>query len=477
MKTFYKIFIFLILYALLAIPDNRSQLNIPKKNSLEVSSKWWGKFAQDLVKFRITNSQYQQYYYEKHRTLLYYHFDELLLQLAEPDDPILDSISLHINKLAALSSLLPTKINEFQLDVAQWRKLLKYQSRYWDTSSESTNKRVFKLITESRLAFESALIQSETESSSLSIPQKYGNSKTITYGEIDFKSGDIVAFNLPYKEDPFVSFIRELPNVYKHLGCVYITDSISVVIYIDHEIGIKVVELDKFTTEIAPNGIALRLRDDISAIIQNPQIPALVATSIYLMASGNEYEFDYNFDSDTQFYLYDWELINTAYKAHNLYLEPTKFLSNSNSIHLGNPNSHLNAFEIELDHRFDVAAEWHNSKELYNKRLLTAATSSIMHPERIKSDFINPLYLPLYRIAKIYSMLIGVLGFETPIPSGVSAQSQLVYNALIKEQQELMDELSNEIIAYETKQNHKATYLKMLQKSNEIKSQQLVGLK
>ena len=477
MKVFYKIFIFIILYALLAIPDNRSQLHIPEKNSLEVSSKWWGKYAQNLVKFRITNSEYQQYYYEKHRNALNYHLDDLLLQLAEPDDSILDSISHHINKLSALASLAPNKINEFQYDVIRWRKLLKYQSRYWDTSSESTKQRVFHLITESRLAFESALIQSNTESATLSTAQNIDSLKPITTKNLEFKTGDIVSFNLDYREDPFVSFIKELPNVYQHLGCVHLTDTSASVIYIDHEEGIKIVDLDNFTDDIAPNGITLRLRDDIPEIYKNPQIPALAAADIYSMASGHAYEFDYNFDSDTQFYLYDWELINTAYKAHDLNLEPSKFVSNSSSIHLGNSNSHLNAFEIELDHRFIVVGEWYNTQQLYNKRILTAATSSIMHPERVKTDFINPFYLPLYRVMKAYSVSMGILGFEQPIPSGVTAQSQLVYNALIKEQKELVEKLTMDITAYEKKQNHKATYLKMLQKSNEIKGQQLADLK
>jgi len=477
MKIFYRIFIFLILYALLTIPDNRSQLHIPEKNSLEVSSKWWGKFAQNLVKFRITNSEYQEYYYEKHRNLLNYHLDELLLQLAEPGDPILDSISHHVNKLSTLASLAPHKINEFHGDVARWRKLLKYQSRYWDTSSESTNQRIFHLITESRLAFESALIQSNTASATLSTIQNIDGLKSVTIENLEFKSGDIVSFNLAYKQDPFVSFIKELPNVYQHLGCVHITDTSASVVYIDHEEGIKIVALDKFIGEIAPNGITLRLRDDIPAINKNPHIPALAATDIYSMASGHVYEFDYNFDSDTQFYLYDWELINTAYKAHDLNLEPSKFVSNSSSIHLGNPNSHLNAFEIELDHRFVIAGEWYNTQQLYNKRILTAATSSIMHPERVKTDFIDPFYLPLYRIMKAYSMIIGIFGFEQPIPSGVTAQAQLVYNNLIKEQEELVERLTLEISSYEKKQNHKATYLKMLQKSNEIKDQQLADLK
>lgn len=476
MKLFYKILIFLIIYALLAIPDNRNSINKPEKNSLTISSKWWGKFAQNLVKFRITNEQNQQYYYNKHRELLTHHLDELLLQLTEPDDPILDSINYHINKLSALASLVPNTINEFQLDVSRWRKLLKYQSRYWDTSSETTNKKLFKLLIESKLAFESALIQSGTQSTHLSTSKSNSNFQTVTVGNLQFKSGDIIAFNLNNQNDPYVSYIRELPNVYKHLGTVYIKDADASIIYIDREKGTNIVSLSNFIGKLAPNGTVLRLREDIPSILKSPEIPSLAASAIHQLAIEGRYKYDYNFDSDTPDYLFDWELINRGYKAYNLNLEPDQFIRNSNSIHLGSLKSHLKAFEIEFDHRFEIAGEWYNSQQLYDNRLLTSATSSIVESNN-KTDFINPMLLPLYRLTKAYSMIIGQLGLKEPIPSGVTAQTQLVYDALANKQKALVQQLTIELTKYEKDQNHKATYLKMLQKADEIKAGQLAGLR
>lgn len=470
MKVFYKVLIFLIIYALLAIPDNRNSLNVPKKNSSTISAKWWGKFAQNLVKFRITNKETQQYYYNKHRNLLNHHLDELLLQLTEPDNPILDSIRFHINKLSALASLVPNTIGEFEQDVSRWRKLLKYQTRYWDSSSEKTNKRIFQLIIECRLAFESALVQSNTKSISLSTIHSSGNFQSITIGKLQFKSGDIIAFNLTTDNDPYVSFLRELPNMYKHLGSVYIKDTIASIIYIDHEKGLKIVSIDNFFRKIAPNGIVLRLREDIPFILKNPELPALTASAINQMAKTGNYKYDYNFDSNTQDYLYDWELINTVYEVHNLNFNPGKFIRSSAFIHLGAHKSHLKAFEIELDHRFIIAGEWYNSELLYNNRLLTAATSSIIRSNK-KADFINPFLLPIYRFIKAYSMFIGQFGLHEPIPAGITAQTQLVYDALAKEQKDLVVKLEYELAKYEAEQNHKATYLKILQKAEEIKAE------
>ncbi len=467
MRIFYKILIFLIIYALLSIPDNRSSLNIPERDSLTISSKWWGKFAQNLVKFRITSDLNQQYYYNKHRTLLSQHLDDLLLQLAEPDDPILDSISYHINKLSALTSLVPNKTTEFEVDVSRWRKLLKYQSRYWDTSNEATNKRLFQLIIECRLAFESALIQSNTETTSMSTIETSSKFRTVSLGNLTFKSGDIIAFNLISRNDPSVVFIRELPNVFKHLGSVYIKDDEASVIYVNHDQGLHVVPLEDFFGKIAPNGAILRLRDDIPSVLKNPELPALAASAINEMAKNGDYKYDYKYDLESKNYVYDWELINTVYKVHSLNLNPDQFIRTTSSIHLGTRKSHLEAFEIEFDHRFIVAGEWYNSELLYNNRLLTAATSSIVRSDR-KPDFITPIFLPIYRLVKAYSMIIGSIGFDEPIPTGVTAQTQMVYDALAKEQKKLVAQLESELSKYEADQNHKATYLKMLQKANEI---------
>lgn len=469
MKIFYKSLIFLILYALLAIPDNRSSLNIPEKDGLVISSKWWGKFAQNLVKFRITSESNQRYYYDKHRGLLTQHLDDLLLQLTEPDNPILDSIRFHINKLSALASLVPNKTMEFEEDVSRWRKLLKYQSRYWDTSEKVTNQRLFQLITESRLAFESALIQSNTESASISTIETNSQLKTVKVGELVLKSGDILAFNHVNRDNPSVAFIKELPNAFKQLGSVFISDNDASVIYVDHEQGLHIVPVQEFFEKIAPNGAVLRLRDDIPTLLSNPELPDLAASTISEMAKNGGYRYDYKFDSETNDYIYDWELINTVYKVHSLNLEPNQFIRADNSIHVGTRKPHIEAFEIELDHRFIIAGEWYNAELLYNNRLLTAATASIIRSNK-KSDFVSPILLPIYRVIKAYSMVVGNLGLHQPIPTGVTAQTQMVYDALGKEQKKLVLRLQSELSKYELDQNHKATYLKMLQKADEITS-------
>ena len=476
MKVFYKILIVLIIYALLGIPDNKKSVNIPEGNSLTITSKWWGNFAQNLVKFRITNEENQQHFYNKHRFLLNQHLDELLLQLTEPDDPILDSISYHINKLSALASLVPNKINEFEYDVSHWRKLLKYQSRFWDTSNETVNKRFFQLISESRLAFESALIQSSTELTAISTTDAINTSSTKTIGKLQFKSGDIIAFNLAPKNDPYVSYIRELPNVYKHLGSIHITESTAEITYIDHKLGAINIALEEFVNITATQGAILRLRDDIPVVLQNPMIAEMVASSIYSMASEGTYKYDYIFDSGTQNALYDWELINSAYKVHNIDFDLDQFIKGSYSINLGDYQEHLTAFEIEFDHRFVIAGEWYNSKQLYETRLLTAATSSIIQSDK-KAAFKNPFLLPIYRLVKGYSLIIQQLGFEGAIPGGITAQTQLVYDVLEKEQNELAEKLEFELAKYEADQKHKATYLKILQKAEEINSDELAYLK
>ncbi len=466
MNFFYKILIFLIIYALLAIPDNRSSLNIPEKSSLAISSKWWGKFAQNLVKFRITSEPNQIYYYNKHQALLTQHLDELMLQLTEPDHPILDSISYHVNKLSALVSLLPNKTNAFEQDVSRWRKLLKYQSRYWDTSTEATNKRLFQLIIESRLAFESALIQSNTATTSFSTIKTSNTFQTISIGKLQLKSGDIIAFNLSNRNDPAVTFIRNLPNVFKHLGTVYISNNKVSVMYVDRNLGLHAVPIKDFFT-IAPSGVVLRLRNDIPSILKNPELPALAASAMNEMSQNGNYKYDYRYDPETRHYVYDWELINNVYKVHSLNLNPIQFIRTSNSIHVGTRKSYLQAFEIEFDHRYIITGEWYNSEFLYKKRLLTAATSSIIR-SREKSDFINPILLPIYRLVKAYSMIIGQIGFNQPIPAGVTAQTQMVYDALAKEQNKIVAKLENELANYEAERKHKATYLKMLQKADEI---------
>ncbi len=471
MKIFYKLSVIFILYALLAIPDNRTSIHIPKDSELTASGRWWGKFAQNLVKYRITSKQNQAFEYNKHRQLLKKQLDDLLLELTEPDNPKLDSICHHINKLSALASLVPGTIHEFEEDVATWRKLLKYQSRYWDTSSDYANERLFQFIVEGRMAFESALIQSETEEASWHLAKNQPTTHSSTFHNFSFKNGDIIAFNSNAKDDSHISVFKELPNVSKHLGSIYINNGQASVIYLDYKKGLIIVPMKEFINDIAPNGIILRLRNDIPEMLRNPALPLLAATTIYEMATEGTYSYDYNFDIESHSSLFDWELISKAFKQQGLSLEANLFNRNTFAINIGSKNPHLIPFEVELDHRFIIAGEWYHSNLLYENRLLTAATTAIIE-HKSREDFISYFKLPIYRVAKGYSVFAGLFGFNEPIPSGITAQSQLVYDAVSKKQKKLLAQLKTALNSYEKKQQHKATYLKMLQKANEIMAEQ-----
>ncbi len=468
MKILYKIIIVIIIYGLLAIPDNKISLHIPKQELL-ASSKWWGTFAQNLVKFRITSTESQAFQYQKHRYLLKQHLDNLLLDLTEPGNPVLDSINFHINKLSALTSLMPAKITEFERDVARWRKLLKYQSRYWDSSSKSTRNRLFKLMIESRLAIESALIQSNKKSTSLStIDRDISPAKnSVTMANIQFKTGDIIAFNSIAKNETYSSFIKELPNAYKHLGSVYVNDKVAEVVYLDVLNGLISTPIKTFIDEIAPSAVVLRLRKNIPELMSKPNLPALAATTIYNMANTGRYKYDHLFNAESHNHLFDWEFINMGFRKHNFSIDNKEIIGSNYSIHVEGQSSHLNAFEIELDHRFIIAGEWYNTQMLYNNRLLTAATAAITNNKE-SNYFLTTFKLPVYRILKAYSILVSSLGFSPPIPDGISAQTKLTYQGLAKHQKILVEELTKDIYSYEQKQNHRATYLKMLQKANEI---------
>ncbi len=471
MKLFYKLSVIFILYALLAIPDNRTSIHIPRDGGGTTSGRWWGKFAQNLVKFRITNKQNQAYEYNKHRQLLKKQLDDLLLELTEPDNPKLDSISYHINKLSALASLVPGTIHEFKEDVVTWRKLLKYQSRYWDTSSDYANERLFQFMTEGRMAFESALIQSETEEARWHLPKRQSTAHSSTFHNFNFKSGDIIAFNSTIKDNSHISVFKELPNVFKHLGSIYINSGQASVIYLDYKKGLIIVAIEEFINNIAPNGIILRLREDIPEMLRNPALPSLAATTIYEMATEGTYKYDYSFDIESHSSLFDWELISKAFQQQGFSLKANLFNRNTFAINIGSKNPHLIPFEIELDHRFIIVGEWYHSNLLYENRLLTAATTAIIE-HKSDEDFINYFKLPIYRVVKGYSILVGLFGLDKPIPSGITAQSQLVYDAVSKKQKKLLAQLKTALSSYEKEQQHKATYLKMLQKANEIMVEQ-----
>lgn len=73
-------------------------------------------------------------------------------------------------------------------------------------------------------------------------------------------------------------------------------------------------------------------------------------------------------------------------------------------------------------------------------------------------------------------MLLHQIGISGPIPPGITAQTQMAMDALQKEQKRTVEKLNMELAQYESEQNHKATYLKMLQAAKEIKNGKVTDL-
>lgn len=475
MKIVYKLAIAVIIYALMAIPDSKEPFPIKESEGYSVTSDWWGTYAQTLVKYRIINPAARVYYYNLHRRNLIKYLDQMELELTESDSPLLDSINYSVIKLSALASLVPNKINEFETDISRWRKLLKYQSRFWNTSSTSEGSRLYRLLVESRLAFESALVQTDFPSIALSAEPMDNGFQYKKIKNIIFQSGDIVAFNLAKEGEHSISFRRDMPNAYDHLGTVYIQNQEVSITFIDKETGLSNIPVETFLDNYAPNGMVLRIRPDISAIIQNPQLPIAAAKALFDMANSGTYKYDYKLDLDSKNYLFDWEMLSKAFKSYGFTIGTEKRLSNTQTIRVGSNEIIKEPFELEYDPQLIVVGEWYKTKTLYDKRLLTAATSSIILSAN-KLAFVNPLFLPIYRLKKGYSMMMHQVGLKEPIPQGITAQTQMAMDALHKEQKRTVDKLSKELVNYENQQNHKATYLKMLQAAKELKSDKVADL-
>ena len=475
MKLFYKISVILIIYALLAIPDSNYEEDKQVAKKKSKTTNWWSVFAENLVKYKITNSEYQNYQYNKHQVLLDNHLNDLELQLAEPENPIYDSIRFHLNKLSALSALKPNKLVEFQTTTTRCRNLIKYQSRFWDLSDVATTDKIFQLITEVRLAFESALIQSNIDSISWSLSpnqeEENNKSESVLIDDIYFKSGDIIVFDFVFDKNIPLSYIKSLPNSDHHLASIYINESSSVATYIDYKAGIVSEPLELFVKKTAPNGIILRLRKDFSALRKKPELPHLAASIIKNKSGSSKIYYDFNFNSDTKNYLYDWDLINNEYIAIGLIINAKNLLTSNNVSLMGTDKPHITAFDLEYSPDFTVAGEWYSTQLLYDNRVRTAATIQFS-----QSDYnsYNQLLLPIYRVLKLYSLLAYRIDMNAPIPTGVSAQNYLIANHFFDAQAKAINLLINELDLYEERQNHKATYLKMLQAASEIRNEQSI---
>lgn len=466
MKIFYRILMVLIIYGLLAIPDNKKVVHTPTKNTVKSSERWWGMYAQNLVKFRIANAAYRAYHFSEHKKLLTHHLSNLAFDLVDANDPILDSITYHINKLSALVSLNSKRTAYFTELITQWRQLLRYQSRYWDVTDTDVAKALFNLYNQTNLALESAMIQAEIPNFYLSTGRPKEPFQTTLLDSIYFKSGDIILFNTQQLDSPIIPSFSTLPNSYKHLAVVHITNKNAQVSYLDIRQGLVHVPLQEFKNNVAYQGSVYRLRSDLPLMLSKPTIMQEFAAQVYDMAEKHTYYYDFRRDLKTNDALFDWEILQKLLGSYGIKWKSINFINENEDYSIG-VEPHRFVFELECDHRFNFIGEWCQSPSLYASRINTAALTAVLDtaPEQ---KLMNLWVLPIYRIKKGYSILASLVGVTPPIPKGISAQTQMVLDNLTSYKNKLQLALQVALQTYESKQNHKATYLKMLQKSKEL---------
>jgi hypothetical protein len=466
-----KLAIAAIVYLLLSIPDPKPIIHEDEGIELRATmlNEWWSLFEKDFTEFKAIPKDSLLGRTDLELAELKVQLALIKLESNSPNSPQLKEIQNSIFKLSPKIALLPERLNDYKYLVTDWKQFVKGQSWFWNMTSSDARTAIYYYLNGSRDALTQAILQSESLNSELiySYPAESSDSEIKFHG-IALKSGDFIVWNRQ-NSWPILSVSKDLPGSYDALSVVHISDHAEPkVISIEPDRGLRVIPLDEFEEFAMSSAIVLRLRADLPELIANPGLPH-EAASRALAITLNTVPYDFAMDASNEEQLYPTELLAIIYRNNNI--SPGIQISNISSLRhrewlnrFGVSNYHfIEPYELEYDPKIKLIGEWADFDELMQEQIEFAATYAALESMENYSVSENLISLPGSRLLKVYSSTLNILGFEGPIPAGMSAQSALAFKHFEANYDSIVSLLSVKVASFEQEYKYKPTFLRLIQ--------------
>jgi Permuted papain-like amidase enzyme, YaeF/YiiX, C92 family len=361
---------------------------------------------------------------------------EQLLHVAVPSGAVaLDSVERRFFALAPLVAACSHHLRDYVRLAGRLREAIKWQSRRWDVASDGARARLYRSLYGFRGAVEEAMLQHPDSDLSLleGRPEPSATPATNVHG-VEIHSGDILVSRGGYPTSALIARGNDYPGNFSHVGLVHVdsvTHTASVIeAHIDR--GVAVSTADGYLRDKKLRIMVLRLRADLAPLIADPSLPHRAASLALERARSGHIAYDFDMDYTDPSRLFCSEVASSVYGELGVRL--WMGLSTISGVAL---RRWLSAFgvrhfetqepsDLEYDPQLVVVAEWRDARALMQDHIDNAAIDAMLEGAEAGDALSYPWYqLPLARLAKAYSWVLGGLGGQGPVPQGMSARAAL----------------------------------------------------
>jgi len=223
--------------------------------------------------------------------------------------------------------------------------------------------------------------------------------------------------------------------------------------------------------------MVMRPRDDLPALVRDPMLPHRAASAMLARARRAHIPYDFAMDYHDTTALFCSEVASTAYAGQGLRLWSGPSTITEAGLRRWLASFGVRHFEteepsdIEYDPQLIVAAEWRDPAQLLRDHIDNAVID-VMLEGASRGDAIRYVWyrLPLYRLAKAYSVVLNAFGTVGPIPEGMSAAAALRNTAFSERQRALAAATAQRAAEHTRREGYPPPYWRLVALAREAAS-------
>jgi len=361
--------------------------------------------------------------------------DALSGRAAGPDDPGLDSLESRFFAQAPEAAACPALLRRYQALSGRVRAAIKRQSRGWDLRERRARVRLYRALYGGRAAAEEAMLQHPDSI----VPLETGTDEpSATPGAavhgVTVHSGDILVSRGGAPTSALIARGSDYPGNFSHVGLVHVDQATHAVSVIEAHIerGVAIASVEDYLRDKKLRVMLLRPRADLPALGADPLLPHRAASRMLERVRAGHIPYDFTMDYRDPARLFCSEVASWVYRERGVNLWMGISTMTRNGLRRWLTSFGVRHFEtqepsdLEYDPQLVVVAEWRDAAWLRQDHVDNAVVDAMLERADSGESLTFPWYrLPVARLAKATSWVLGRVGRVGPIPEGMSAAAAL----------------------------------------------------
>jgi hypothetical protein len=362
--------------------------------------------------------------------------DSLGVREYAPDNPIFGELETAFFETAPLIGASPGRLEDYINVYTRLRRLVKERSVDWEINTAVARTTIYRLLYGGRIAVEEIMLQSPDSLLPALVPgdDEPSSCPSAELLGVTLHSGDLLVSRGGAPTSALIARGNDFPGNFSHAALVHVDDQSGNISIIEShiEFGVKVASVDDYLKDKKLRIMVLRLRRDLPPLIEDPFLPHKAAQIALSRARLERTPYDFEMDYTDHSALFCSEVASAPYEKLGIHL--WMGVSHISSVGL---RSWLAAFgvthfetqepsDLEYDPQLRVVAEWRDLETLFNDHVDNAVIDVMLEGAEEGDQLRYHAYkLPFARLAKVYSVILNMMGGVGPVPEGMSATAAL----------------------------------------------------